>query len=74
MYEMHLALFLKAGCDTEADTKQIEVEAAGIEARTDARPTESAEKKSAEIEERQQKKRPQSKFRLKRLQLLLPKL
>jgi hypothetical protein len=37
---------------TEADTKQIEVEAAGIEAGTDAGPTESAEKKPAEIEEK----------------------
>jgi hypothetical protein len=35
----------------EADTKQIEVEAAGIEAGTDAGPTESAEKKPAKIEE-----------------------
>jgi hypothetical protein len=37
---------------TKADTKQIEVEAAGIEAGTDAGPSESAEKKPAEIEEK----------------------
>jgi hypothetical protein len=36
---------------TEADTKQIEVEDAGIEAWTDTGPSESAEKKPAEIEE-----------------------
>jgi hypothetical protein len=37
---------------TKADTKQIEVEAAGIEAGTDAGPSESAEKKPGEIEEK----------------------
>jgi hypothetical protein len=37
---------------TEADTKQIEVKVAGIEARTNARPTESTEKKPTEIEEK----------------------
>jgi hypothetical protein len=37
---------------TEADTKQIEVEATVIEAGTDAGPSESAEKKPAEIEEK----------------------
>jgi hypothetical protein len=37
---------------TEADTKQIEVESAVIEAGTYARPSESAEKKPAKIEEK----------------------
>jgi hypothetical protein len=37
---------------TEADTKQIEVKAAVIEARTDVGPSESAEKKLTEIEEK----------------------
>jgi hypothetical protein len=36
---------------TKADTKQIEVEAAMIEARTDTGPSEPTEKKSTEIEE-----------------------
>jgi hypothetical protein len=59
---------------TEAKTKPAEIEAAVIQAGTEAGPSEPAEKKPSEIEEKQQKKRLECKFCLKKLPLLLPKL
>jgi hypothetical protein len=54
---------------TEAKTKPTEIEATVVQAGTEVGASEPTEKKPAEIEKRQQ-----SKFRLKRLPLLLPKL
>jgi nucleoid-associated protein YgaU len=57
-----------------ADTKQIDVEATTTQAKSEAGPSVPAETKPMEFEEKATEKRPQSKFRLKRLPLLLPKL
>jgi hypothetical protein len=58
----------------KADAKQIELETTITQAESEVGPIVPAKTKPAEFEEKQQKKRPQSKFRLKRLPLLLPTL
>jgi hypothetical protein len=57
----------------KAETKHAEVEATIIQTETKAGPSEPAEMEPAEIEEKATEKKPQSKFLLERLQLLLPK-
>jgi hypothetical protein len=59
---------------TEVETEQAEIETAVIQAGTKAGPSEPTEKSLRKLKKRQKKKKPQSKFRLKRLPLLLPKL
>ena len=59
---------------TEVETEQAEIETAVIQAGAKAGPSESAEINHAEIEEKATEEKTQSKFRLKRLPLLLPKL
>jgi hypothetical protein len=59
---------------TEVEIEQAEIEAVVIQAGTKAGPLELAEIKPVEIEEKATKEKTQSKFRLKRLLLLLPKL
>ena len=58
----------------ETETKQPEVEAIIIQTETEAGPSEPTEIKPIEIEEKATEEKAPSKFRLKRLQLLLPKL
>jgi hypothetical protein len=58
----------------EAKTKQSKVEARIIQTETEAGPSEPTEIKPIEIEEKATEEKAPSKFRLKRLQLLLPKL
>jgi hypothetical protein len=60
---------------SKADTKQIEVEATITQVETEAGPSEPAEKKPTEFEEKgTEEKATEQIFRLKRLQLLLSKL
>jgi hypothetical protein len=59
---------------TKVETEQAEIKTTVIQAGAKAGPLEPTEISPAEIEEKQQKKKPQSKFHLKRLPLLLPKL
>jgi hypothetical protein len=59
---------------TKAETKPAEIEVAATQAGTEARPSEPSEKSLRKLKKTQQKKRPQSNFRLKRLSLLLLKL
>jgi hypothetical protein len=58
----------------KADTRQIEVETTITHAETRQGPQCLLRRSLWNLKKRQQKKRPQSKFRLKRLPLLLPKL
>ena len=59
---------------TEVEIEQTEIETTVIQAGAKAGPSESAEINHAEIEEKATEEKTQSKFRLKRLPLLLPKL
>jgi hypothetical protein len=59
---------------TKVETEQAKIETAVIQTGTEAGPSEPAEKSLRKLKKRQQKKRPLSKFCLKRLPLLLPKL
>jgi hypothetical protein len=58
----------------KADTKQIDVEATTTQAETEAGPHCLLRRSLRNLKKRQQKKRLQSKFRLKKLPLLPPKL
>jgi hypothetical protein len=58
---------------TKVETKQAEIEIVVAQASTEAGPLEPGEEKLQKLKKKQQKKKPQSKFRLKRLPLLLPK-